>query len=71
MNNYSNIDISRSSFSGIPPLFFYLRLNILGRQEQSLSMLTQVQNTRGGGGAPPPPQVPGGQQQPPLDTIRR
>jgi len=44
---------------------------IIGRQEQSLSMLTQVQNTRGGGGAPPPPQVPGGQQQPPLDTIRR
>jgi mannose-binding lectin 1 len=44
---------------------------IIGRQEQALSMLTQVQNMRGG--APPPPaQVQGGVPQlPPIDTINR
>ena len=44
----------------------------LGRQEQALSLLTQVQNQRvGGGSVPPPPAQVGGQQLPPLDTIRR
>jgi len=42
---------------------------IIGRQEQALSMLTAVQNMRGGGGGAPPPQVAGGA--PPVDTIRR
>jgi len=44
---------------------------ILGRQEQALSMLTQVQNQRPGGSVPPPPAQVGGTQLPPLDTIRR
>ena len=43
----------------------------VGRQEQALSMLTQVQNQRPGGSVPPPPAQVGGTQLPPLDTIRR